>query len=322
MKCFAWMVAAWALLVGGSGQVVAGFITFSNPSWAFGVDGSNVVGYYVDANGVQHAFFYDGSTSTTLPGSAAYAVSGNYVVGDFGLYNGSTGTITKLSGTGFSVSGDYVAGSGVGGGFLYNISTSTYTTLPTAGALSVSGKYVVGEVGGTSSFLYNISTSTYTDIKVPGASTTLALGISGNNVVGFYNNSKGFIYDLSTSTYTTLDFPGSVGTRALAVDGNNVVGGYFDSSGIQHNLLYDGTTFTTLNIPGATSSLADGVSGNNVVGLFDGRYGYFYDPTLPTDKTVNLDNVTPEPATITLLAIGIAGMAGYAWRRRKQQATV
>jgi hypothetical protein len=29
----------------------------------------------------------------------------------------------------------------------------------------------------------------------------------------------------------------------------------------------------------------------------------------------------PEPGTITLLAFGIAGMAGYAWRRKKQQAT-
>jgi hypothetical protein len=31
---------------------------------------------------------------------------------------------------------------------------------------------------------------------------------------------------------------------------------------------------------------------------------------------------TPEPGTITLLGIGIAGMAGYAWRRKKQQVKV
>jgi hypothetical protein len=31
-------------------------------------------------------------------------------------------------------------------------------------------------------------------------------------------------------------------------------------------------------------------------------------------------SATPEPATITMLAIGIAGVAGYTWRRRKPAA--
>jgi hypothetical protein len=34
------------------------------------------------------------------------------------------------------------------------------------------------------------------------------------------------------------------------------------------------------------------------------------------ETTVTVQD-TPEPATLTLLGIGIAGMAGYAWRRRK-----
>jgi hypothetical protein len=29
---------------------------------------------------------------------------------------------------------------------------------------------------------------------------------------------------------------------------------------------------------------------------------------------------TPEPASLTLLGIGVAGMMGYTWRRRRQQA--
>ncbi|HWY85556.1 MAG TPA: PEP-CTERM sorting domain-containing protein [Gemmataceae bacterium] len=42
----------------------------------------------------------------------------------------------------------------------------------------------------------------------------------------------------------------------------------------------------------------------------------FLDDTAPL---AGLGSQTPEPATVALLAIGIAGMAGYGWRGRKQQ---
>src|SRR5260370_941061 len=64
---------------------------------------------------------------------------------------------------------------------------------------------------------------------------------------------------------------------------------------------------------GSTDAAAWGISGNNVVGSFTdsaGTHGFLYEIA-----------PVPEPATFALFAIGIAGMAGYAWRRR-QLATV
>jgi hypothetical protein len=48
------------------------------------------------------------------------------------------------------------------------------------------------------------------------------------------------------------------------------------------------------------------------------RDRYFLGPPFTEDGPTL--TAVPEPATITLLAIGIAGMAGYAWRRRKAPA--
>jgi hypothetical protein len=43
--------------------------------------------------------------------------------------------------------------------------------------------------------------------------------------------------------------------------------------------------------------------------------------TLSQDATIETLGSAPEPASMTLLGIGIAGLAGYGWRRRKQAAT-
>jgi hypothetical protein len=53
-----------------------------------GIDGSNIVGGYIDASGGQHGFLYDGITWTTLdmPGASwtvARGIDGSSIVGDY-----------------------------------------------------------------------------------------------------------------------------------------------------------------------------------------------------------------------------------------------
>jgi hypothetical protein len=92
-------------------------------------------------------------------------------------------------------------------------------------------------------FLYNISTGTFTTINPPGASSTLANGISGNDVVGFFadgsNVNHGYLFNMATGTYTTLDPPGSTNTFVVAgTSGSNIAGTYVDASGMDHGFLY------------------------------------------------------------------------------------
>ena len=144
MRRETWMLApaVMALILGGCqakarGDVDGGFLyngtTYTAlavpgamSTFANGVSGGNVVGYYV-SGGTIYGFLYNGTTYTTLapPGatrSDAIGVSGGNVVGD------------------------YESG-GIGYGFLYN--GTTYTTLALPGATltvatGVSGGNVVG----------------------------------------------------------------------------------------------------------------------------------------------------------------------------------
>ena len=104
------------------------------------------------------------------------------------------------------------------------------------------------------------------------------------------------------ATYTTLDVPGAISTSAFGIDGGNIVGYYSDGSGNRHGFSYDGTAYTTFDVSGASSTHAYGIDGGNIVGYYtdgSGTHGFLA--------------VIPEPATLSLLAVGML----MACRRRR-----
>jgi hypothetical protein len=261
-----------------------------------GIAGNIVVGYYSDSTG-QHGFFHTlGTTNyTTLDdpagfrngssGTAAYGISGENIIGFYQDEIGSSGTY----------------------GFVYNLSTGTYTTLnnpagvnegiSSTEAFGIDGNNIIGNVsdnglpaGNVLGFLASPvagQTGQYSYsafyIPIPGRinSTTNYLtrpyGISGENVVGTFEDTNGynpgFIYNLNTQSLTILTNAAGAYVWPNGIEGSNVVG-YFSDPNSSYNdsgfLYVMGTTnWTTIRDPLAVgNTFAEGISGQAIVGNY------------------------------------------------------
>ena len=144
----------------------------ASSTYAYGISGTNIVGYYQDSNAFAHGFVYNGKTYDTLDvlnaiHTEAYGISGKNIVGA------------------------YMDSSRYWHGFLYNGRTCTTLDVPNAldtYAYGISGKNIVGYYvdswNHSNGFLYN--GKTYTTFDVPDAWQSAAFGISGRNIVGEY----------------------------------------------------------------------------------------------------------------------------------------
>jgi hypothetical protein len=139
---------------------------------------------------------------------------------------------------------------------------------------------------------------------------------------GAFNASAGLTVDYAISYVVTAP-PGSLITDAVlsASMGNNGGTGsvsivellsFPDGSAQSMEVSLPGSSDTSLTFPGVQSILVQkdifingGSLGANVSFI---------------DQGFSSSNVVPEPATLTLLGIGAAGLFGYGWRRRKRAA--
>jgi hypothetical protein len=252
-----WLMIIGALTVTFSLHAQYSFITLDPPgsttTEAYGIDGNNIVGYYIDSSGV-HGFIYNGTGYTTLnvPGAVktyAAGISGGTIVGYCQV-----------------PSGYYYGFIYAGGSYTTNLSyasgTDTYFT-------GINGTEIVGYYN-TGSFTY--TNSSYTNLTVPGSQTTVALGIATTGVVGYYRantgnpQDQGFFYD--GNSYTTVDYPAALLTLACGLENNSVVGWYIDTTNYNtHGFLYNGA-YSSIDFPGVSITYAYSISGGEIVGSY------------------------------------------------------
>ena len=225
-----------------------------------------IVGSYIDEDGVNHGFLLSSGVYTTIDVSEAIATL-------------ATG-INNLG----QIVGWYEDGEELFHGFLLSDGTFTtiddpafFATFPVQiGDLGEIVGYGIDDSGNIHGF--TLINGTFTTIDFPNANLTQPLDMNFNEteIVGAYTlpsfpakTSQGFT-DIG-GVFASVTFPGSASTALNGVNNDGLVAGTYvlpDESN-SHAFLLSGTTFTTEDFPGAVST---GAANINDLGQIVGGY--------------------------------------------------
>ena len=265
-------------------------------TWIDGIYGETIAGSFYDGSTTK-GFLYNRQTevfnilqSPSADWTLPLAISNGTVVGSIGSNS-----------------------SYVRNGFAYYSGSNSWSLLnPPQGvqsdleAYGIDGANIVGGTGSGMSFLLNGSNWTF--FNSPFGTVSSAEGISGDKIIGRYynigmNGVGGYIKE--NDNWTLLNVAGATETVPRDVDGNIIIGQYRMGDWTTRSFLFDGANWTYLDAPSANSTWAYGVYGNTIVGSYNDA----------SDVSHGFILTVPEPSALSLLAVGLGGLAMIRRRR-------
>jgi uncharacterized membrane protein len=224
------------------------------------------------------------------------------------------------------IAGDKTGLDGIYHAIVYNSANASVTNLPDvpgyrhnlAGGINNNG-LVVGNVFLDDNFtngvgwFYNGTTYTFFSdpLAAPGQEGTITQSVNDAGLsVGYYADSSGTQhgYLMNGSTFTTIDPPGSTDTTVLGINNAGIITGrYIDSSNVEHGFLDNNGTFTIIDFPGQFGTAVGAIND------YGDLAGWYFDQAGAIHGFEAL--AVPEPSSVSLLAMGVAGVMLYLRRK-------